>query len=261
MYELDSGRLLAAHTFGDSLEWPATLVFRDEDRLRLLVSRDQPAGKPALAVYDLDLASRRLARLTTLPCGWLRVLSPDAERIACSSVGFKTVAVFDLASGRQLAELRQPGAKVVPSYLADGRLALQIQGSAGTEVMVLDGNGRQLPATPRFHLPPGAALLWFWMNEEGTWIVQTDAHRLLTIELLSDRPRGLRTTLKVLDLTQGTTRSLGLDGMLPLPPWTVTAAESAPLFSDGARLLRIDVATGKLNVLGPARRYEPRGPL
>jgi hypothetical protein len=127
--------------------------------------------------------------------------------------------------------------------------------------MVLDGHGRQLPAAPRFHFPPGAALLWFWMNEENTWIVQTDAHRLLAIEFLSDRPPGHRASLKVLDLAQGSTRSLELDGMLPLPPWTVTAAEGAPLFSDGARLLRIDVATGKLHVLGPARRYEPRGPL
>jgi hypothetical protein len=127
VYDLDSGRLLAAHTFGDSLDWPAKLVFKDENRLRLLVSRDQPAGKPALAVYDLDLASRRLARLATLPCGWPRLLSPDAECIACGGVRFKTVAVFDLASGRQLAELRQPGAKVFASYLADGRLAVQIR--------------------------------------------------------------------------------------------------------------------------------------
>jgi len=97
VYELDSGRLLAAHTFGDSQRWPATVVFRDEDHLRLLVSREPAPGMGALAVYDLDLASRRLAGLTTLPCSWRRRLSPDAERVACHGVHHEAVAVFDLA--------------------------------------------------------------------------------------------------------------------------------------------------------------------
>lgn len=262
VYELDSGRLLAAHTFGDSLDWPPTLVFRDEDRLRLLVSRDPAAGKHALAVYDLDLASRRLTGLATLPCGWLRVLSPDAEHVACNGVGPTAVAVFDLASGRQLAELRQPGAKVRASYLADGRLALQIRGPAGTEVRILDGDGRLLPGTPRFRLPTGATLGWFRMPEQDTfsWIVQTDAHRLLAMEIPRDGLLGSRALWKVLDLAQGSTRSLGAEGLQLLPPWAVTAAGSAPLFSDGARLLRIDLATGERHALGPARTYRPPYP-
>ncbi len=257
VYELDSGRLLAAHTFGDSLDWPATVVFRDEDHLRLLVSRDQAPGRHPLAVYDLDLASRRLAELATLPCGWLRVLSPDAERVACNGAPPEAVAVFDLASGRQLAELRQAGAKVRASYLADGRLALQVWGPAGTEVTILDGDGRPLPGAPRFRLAPGATLGWFRVPEENTfsWIVQTDAHRLLAREILRDRRLGPRTSWKVLDLALGSTRSLGADGLRLLPPWAVTATGSAPLFSDGARLLRIDLATGEPHALGPARPY------
>jgi hypothetical protein len=257
VYELDSGRLLAAHTFGDSLDWPPTVVFRDEDHLRLLVSRDEAPGKHASAVYDLDLASRRLARLASLPCAWLWVLSPDAERVACNNRSPKAAAVFDLASGRQLAELRQPGAKVRASYLADGRLALLVRGPAGTEVTILDRDGRVQPGAPRFRLPPGATLGWFWIPEENTysWIVQTDAHRLLAREILSDRRLGPRTSWTVLDLAQGGTRSLGADGLRLLPPWAVTAAGSAPLFSDGARLLRIDLATGELHALGPARPY------
>ena len=257
VYELDSGRLLAAHNFGDALDWPATVVFRDEDHLRLLVSRDEAPGKPASAVYDLDLASRRLARLATLPCGWDRVLSPDAERVACNEVPPGAAAVFDLASGRQLAELRQAGAKVRAAYLADGRLDLVARGPAGTEVTILDGDGRPLPGAPRFRLPPGAALAWFRIPEEDTysWIVQTDAHRLLAWEILRDRGLGPRTSWKVLDLTRGGTRSLGSDRLRLLPPWAVTAAGSAPLFSDGAHLLRIDVATGEAHALGPARPY------
>jgi hypothetical protein len=255
VYELDSGRLLAAHNFGDALDWPATVVFRDEDHLRLLVSRYEAPGKPGLAVYDLDLASRRLARLATLPCGWFRVLSPNAERVACN--GRPAAAVFDLASGRQLAELRQPGAKVWASYLADGRLALLVRGLAGTEVTIIDGEGRLLPGTPRFRLPPGATLGWFWMPEEDTcsWIVQTDAHRLLAMEILRDRRLGPPISWKVLDLTRGSTHSLGADRLRLLPPWAFTAAGSAPLFSDGARLLRIDPATGEARALGPARPY------
>ncbi|HEY6322705.1 MAG TPA: hypothetical protein VJA16_14210 [Thermoanaerobaculia bacterium] len=257
VYELDSGRLLAAHTFGEALDWPVTVVFRDEDHLRLLVSRDEVSGEQALAVYDLDLASRRLAGLATLPCGWLRMLSPDAERVACNNRPPKAAAAFDLASGRQLAELRQPGAKVRAAYLADGRLALLAQGPAGTEVTILDGDGRLPPGAPRFRLPPGATLVWFWMPEEDTfsWIVQTDAHRLLAREILRDRPLGARTSWNVLDLARGGTRSLGPDGLRLLPPWGVTAAGSAPLFSDGARLLRIDLATGEAHALGPARPY------
>ncbi len=257
VHELDSGRLLAAHTFGDALGWPATVVFRDEDHLRLLVSRDEAPDKPALAVYNLDLASRRLARLATLPCGWLRMLSPDAERVICNSRTPKAAAVFDLASGRQLAELRQPGAKVRAAYLADGRVALLARGPAGTEVTILDGDGRLLPGSPRFRLPPGATLVWFRIPEEDiySWIVQTDAHRLLAREILPDWRVGPRTSWQVLDLARGGTRSLGPERLRLLPPWAVTAAGSAPLFSDGARLLRIDLATGKAHALGPARPY------
>jgi hypothetical protein len=262
VYELDSGRLLAAHTFGDALDWPVTLVFRSEDRVRLLVSREQAPGQHTMGVYDLDLASRRLAGLATLPCGWLLVLSPDAERVACNDVPPKATAVFNLASGRQLAELRQPGATVRASYLADGRLALLVRGPAGTEVMILDRDGRLLPGAPRFRLPPGATLGWFWMPEEDTysWIVQTDAHRLLAREILRDRRLEPRTSWKVLDLAQGGTRSVGSDGLRLLPPWAFTAAGSTPLFSDGARLLRIDLATGEAHALGPARPYRaPHG--
>jgi hypothetical protein len=257
VYELDSGRLLAAHTFGDALDWPATAVFRDEDHLRLLVFGNEAPGKYALAVYDLDLASRRLTGLATLPCGWLRVLSPDAERVACNGRPPQAVGVFDLASGRQLAELRQPGAMVRASYLADGRLALLARGPAGIEVTILDGDGRPLPGSPRFRLPPGATLAWFWVPEEDTfsWIVQTDAHRLLAREILRDRRLGSRTSWQVLDLAQGGSRSLGADGLRLLPPWAVTAAGNAPLFSDGTRLLRIDLATGEAHALGPARPY------
>lgn len=255
VYELDSGRLLAAHTFGDALDWPATVVFRDEDHLRLVVSGYEAPGKYGVAVYDLDLAARRLARLATLPCGSFRMLSPDAERVACN--GRPAAAVFDLASGRQLAELRQPGAKVRAAYLADGRLALLARGPAGTEVTILDRDGRLQPGSPRFRLPPAAMLGWSWMPEEDTysWIVQTDAHRLLVREILRDRRLGSRTSWKVLDLAQGGTRSLGSDGLRLLPPWAVKAAGSAPLFSDGAHLLRIDVATGEAHALGPARPY------
>lgn len=259
VYELDSGRLLAAHTFADALDWPATVAFRDEDHLRLLVSQDEVPAKHTL-VYDLDLASRRLTPLATLQCSWLRVLSPDAERVACNDRPPRAAAVFDLASGRQLAELRQPGVKVRASYLADGRLALLTRGPAGLEVTILDGDGRLLPGAPRFRLPPGVTLGWFWIPEENTysWGVQTDAHRLLAKEILPDRRLGARTSWQVLDLARGGTRSIGSDRLRLLPPWAVTAAGSAPLFSDGARLLRIDLATGEAHALGPARPY--RGP-
>jgi hypothetical protein len=259
VYELASGRLLAAHTFGDALGWPPTVVFRDEDRVRLLVSLDEALGKHGLAVYDLDLASRRLTKLATLPCGWLHVLAPDAERVACNGTPWQEAAVFDLANGRRMAQLRQPGATVRASYLADGRLALLARGAAGTEVTIFDGDGRPLPGAARFRLPPGATLGWFSIPtiDTFTWIVQTDAHRLLAMELLTDRRGGPRASWKVFDLMQGSERSLAADGLRLLPPWSLTTAGSAPLFSDGARLLRVDPATGEIHALGPARRYGP----
>jgi len=257
VYELGSGRLLAAHTFGDSMAWP-TAVFLGEDRLRVLISRYQAPGQNTLEVYDLDLASRQLLRLATLPsCGWLRFLSPDGSRIACNGVRPAAVAVFDLASGRQLAELRQPGAKVRASYLADGRLAIQVAGPAGTELKLLDGDGRQPPGAPRFRLPPGTAFGWF-RTPTGVpfgWIVQAGADRLLVREIPAGRGVGSPGVWKLLDLRQGGTRSLGPQGLQLLPPFASPPAGSAALFTDGTRLLRIDLATGERHALGPARPY------
>jgi hypothetical protein len=258
VYELDGGRLLAAHTFDGSPAGLTTPVFKDEDRVRLLIAHGQATGKNVTEVYDLDLVSRQLVGLATLPFpGWLRSLSPDANHLACNRVSPPAVAVFDLAGGRQLAELRQPGAKVRASYLADGRLAMQATGPAGTEVTILDGDGRQLPGAPRFRLPPGATLGWFRMPTGTTvgWIVQADEDRLLAKEILQDRQLGPRASWQLLDLRQGGMRSLGPRGLQLLPPVGFGAAGSAPLFSDGSRLLRLDLATGELHALGPARPY------
>ena len=256
MYELDSGRLLAAHTFAGSMAWPYSSVFMSENRVRVLISRYQAQNRPL--AYDLDLASRHLTGLGTLPnCSWQRYLSPDARRVACNGAPSHEVAVLDLASGRQLAELRQPGAKVRASYLADGRLAMQIAGPSGTELTLLDGDGRQQPGAPRFRLPPGTAFGWFRMPTGAPfgWIVQAGVDRVLVREIPADRRRLSQGLWTLLDLRQGATRSLGPHGLQLLPPFASPPAASAPLFTDGTRLLRIDLATGERHALGPARPY------
>jgi hypothetical protein len=256
VYELGSGQLLAAHTVGDSLAWPAASIFLGEDRVRILISRYRALGQSTLEVYDLDLASRQLVARAALPnCSW-HFLSPDAGRIACNGVAPAAVRLFDLASGRQLAELRQPGAKVRASYLADGRLAVQVAGPAGTELTLLDGDGQRRPGAPRFRLPPGAAFGWFPTPTGAfAWIVQAGADRLLAREVPAGRGREVPGLWKLLDLARGGTRSLGPQGLRLLQPFASPPATSAPLFTDGTHLVQIDLASGRRHALGPARPY------
>lgn len=226
-------------------------------RVRVLISRYQSSGENALEVDDLDLASRQWVGLATLPhCSWLHFVSPDASRVACNSVRSGTVKLFDLASGRQLAELRQPGAKVRASYLADGRLAMQVVGPAGTELTLLDGDGRRRTGAARFRLPPGVTLGWFRTPSGAfTWLAQADADRLLAREVPAGRGRISPGLWKLLDLAQGRTRALGAQGLQLLPPFAFSPATSAPLFTDGTHLVQIDLARGKRHALGPARPY------
>ena len=241
VYELAGGRLLATHSFEDLGEWPEP-VFMGEDRLRILLSRWN-----VVTVADLDIPSRKLVAVATFPdLGWRRSLSPDASRIAINSPA-GAVAVFDLAGGRQLARLSQQGARVRANYLADGRLARQVVGPDGAELVLLDGDGRRLPDSPRFRLPPGAAF---------GWIFQADADRLLAREDLESREGDLQAGWKLLDLRRGRMLSIGPRSLQALmPPSPLTPAGKAPLFTDGTHLLRIDLETGKRQLLGPARPF------
>ncbi|HYL06512.1 MAG TPA: hypothetical protein VE075_10755 [Thermoanaerobaculia bacterium] len=245
VYELDGGRLLAAHAFESLDGWPEA-VFIGEDRLRILIPRYLGDGVRVVAVVDLDLTSRKAAGVATLPdLGWLRSLSPDSGRIAFNSAP-GAVTVIDLAGGRQVFKLSQRGARVSASYLADGRLARQVVGPAGGELILLDGDGQRLPDSPRFRLPRGAAL---------GWIVQADADRLLALEVLQGRRGAVQAGWKLLDLRRGRTLSVGPRGLQPLVPHSLAFAGKAPLFTDGTHLLRIDLATGNRQVLGPARPF------
>jgi len=246
VYELDGGRLLAARALEDLDEWPVP-VFMGQDRLRILVSRYLETGGKVLTVVDLDIPSRKLVAVTALPdLGWRRSLSPDASRIAFNSQVPATVSVFDLAGGRQLARLSQRGAQIRANYLPDGRLACRVMAPAATELTLLDADGQLLPGSPRFRLPPRAAL--------GP-VFQADRDRLLALEVLQGPHGGVQAGWKVLDLRRGRTLAIGPRTLQPLLPHSLEPVGNAPLFTDGTHLLRIDLATGRRQLLGPARPF------
>jgi hypothetical protein len=243
VYDLDSGRLLAAHTLPGP--WAAA-VFMGEERLRLLISRYQGV-REVMEVADFDLTTRKLVGRATFPVpGWLRGLSPDASRIVFNHGAPSAVTVFDLASGKQLAGLSQPGVQVRAHYLADGRLAELVAEPAGTVLTVLDGAGLLPPGAPRFRLPVGTAIVR---------IVQADADRLLALERWRRRGPRLEGGWQLIDLRQGRTQPLGPPSLQLIAPLPHEPAGSAPLFTDGTHLLRIDLATGKRQILGPARPF------
>ncbi|MBV8202776.1 MAG: hypothetical protein JOZ15_19335 [Acidobacteria bacterium] len=235
---------MAAQAF-DGFE--AEAAFVGDDRLRLLIARSQDATD-LQQVVDLDLAAHRQARLATVPLPtWNRSLSPDAGRLVFNRTRPAAATVFDLAGGRQLADLRQPGARVRARFLADGRLAELVERPAGAELTLLDGDGRPVPGVPRFPLPAGTP---------GAWIVQADPDRLLALEPWQPGRSGFERRWWLVDLRQGRMRPLGPTSLQLLEPFPRLAAGTAPLFTDGTHLLRIDLATGERHVLGRARPLE-----
>ena len=246
VYDVGRGRLLAAHSFGDSVD--TQVVFLTNDRLRLLVTRYRSGGKPALDLYDLDLASRTLVQLGSVPgASYWRSLSPDASHIAVNYRYPHRTAVYDVAGGRQLARLEQPGGRISAFYLADGRLATQVAVPTFTELTIRDGEGGLPPGAPRCRFRAGT-----WL----TWVRQIAADRLLAVAVQPLPRGGSRLACLLVDLARGTARPLE-DGLEPVPTLGKLAVADTPLFLGGNHLLRIDFTTGERRILGPARPYEP----
>jgi hypothetical protein len=246
VYDVGSGRLLAAHSFGDSADTQA--VFLTDDRLRLLVTRYSGDGKAALDLYDLELASRTLVQLGSVPgASYWRSLSPDASHIAVNNRYPHQTAVYEVAGGRQLARLEQPGGRISAFYLADGRLATQVAVPTFTELTVRDGEGGLPPGAPRCRFRAGT-----WL----TWVRQIAADRLLAVAIQPMPRGGSRLACLLVDLARGAARPLE-DGLEPVPTLGKLAVGGTPLFLGGNHLLRIDFTTGERHILGPARPYEP----
>ena len=251
VHEVADGRLLAAAAVDDG--GYILPLFLNDRTLRVLVTRGATDGGVWLHVYDLDLVSRKLLERARLPAiGREWSLNPDASRIAVArDRPYPAVALYDLASGRQLADLRHPGAKVRAYYLADGRLAEQATDPAGTEVTVLDGEGHP-PAggPPRFRVPAGTSI---------RWLQQATADLLLALEVRPRPEGGTARAWQVLDLTAGVVRPLGT-GVEPVYGSYRQPLGRAPLCLAGNRsrhLLRIDLVTGERRLLGPARPHGP----
>jgi hypothetical protein len=248
VYDLDSGRLLAAPAVANATD--VAVRFRGEDRLVVLAIRLRDAADGTIGIYDLDLHGGRLVERTTIPYqAYLWTLSPDGSRLVFNQLRNRGAVLFDLATGRQLAELRQPGEAVWAFFLRDGRLAETLHtGRARTELRLLDRDGREPAGSPRIQLPPQC-----WVEP-----AQPMTDHLLAVAMLPG-PGGTPTrTWEVVDLRRASVRPLG-SGLEPLRSSSRLArAGSSPLFVERDQLVRIDLDTGRRQVLGPARPYYPR---
>ncbi|HLX08429.1 MAG TPA: hypothetical protein VKY89_11260, partial [Thermoanaerobaculia bacterium] len=201
IFDLAGGRLLAAHSFDGAVE--VTAEFTGEDSVRLLVNRFEAASGGAIDVYDFDAGARQPVKRSSIPEIYYQPsLSPRTDRLVVNrpAIGASVAVakVFDLTTGRRLAELGEPGAEVEARYLPDGRLAETVRAKTGTQLMLLDGDGRPQAGSPRYRFPAGTRVL----------PLQASPDHLLVREVLpaASRDRERRSYL-VLDLSQGTART------------------------------------------------------
>jgi hypothetical protein len=138
---------------------------------------------------------------------------------------------------------------VSAGYLPDGRLAEKVRRKTGTELVILDGDGRLQAGAPRFWFPAATRI--------GAFLATPD--RILAREWLPVANGGEERAFAVLDLRQGTTHALvgGLHGSSAFDlvlPAANTPLGASPLFVAGRRFVRIDLDTGRRHLVGPPRR-------
>jgi hypothetical protein len=250
VFELASGRQLAAHTFGNEVVYGGR--FAGEGLVQLVLIASDDTWHPRLDFREIDLAAAgRLRQLGTLAdLAWPSSISPDLRHVAFVRQG-GGAEVFDVATGRQVADLRQPGARVRALYLSDGRLAEIVHAPAATEVRVLAADGTPAAGSRPCRLAASSSL--FPMQATADEIVA----------MVRDRPPASASavcSLVLLDVRHGTTRPLG---SCMQPVWSEflargtaipTAIGGAPLFMDHrGQLVRIDLATGTRRVVALAR--------
>jgi hypothetical protein len=250
VFDLASGRQLAAHAFGNEGLYGAR--FTAEDLVQLVLVTNDDIRHPRLDFRAIDLATpgqpRQLGTLAGLT--WPSSISPDLRHVAFARQD-GGAEVFEVATGRRVAELRRPGARVRAFYLSDGRLAEVIHTPAATEIAVLAADGSPAAGSLPCRLAASASL----------FPRQATADAILAT--VHDGPRaaaGAVCNMVLLDVRHGTTRPLGscLQPAWPEALWrgaTIAAPSGgSPLFvDDRGQLVRIDLTTGARRVVALAR--------
>jgi hypothetical protein len=251
IFDLASGRQLAAHSFGDEGLYSAR--FAGEGLVRLLLVSNEDVNHPRLDFRELDLSAagppRQLGTLSGL--SWPSSISPDLRHAAFSRQA-GGAEVFEVATGRRVADLRRPGARISAFYLSDGRLAEIIHAPAATELVMLAADGTPSPGTLPCRLAPSFTLVP--MQAAGDEIVAMVRDR-------SHTSPGSVCRMVLLDVRRGTARPLG-SCMRPVGTDELLLRGSAlsapiggtPLFlDDREQLVRVDLATGTRRVVALAR--------
>jgi hypothetical protein len=251
VYDVDDGRLLVAPAVDPSRFVQARFV--DRDHLRLLTFGAVDASHPfdfALDAYDLEVPSRRLVpRLHLIVSSALTGIDADAGRLladvrvdadVADVAGSSAMQLFDLATGRPLATLQAADARVAATFLADGRIAERLVRPAGTELIVLDRDGRpdvaRVGRTPLFFPASGGNVGAVVLAAPGRLLVRRHAAASSSWWAVDTRTGAMHPLTSVGELAgYAVGRPTG----------------TAPLFFDGTRLLRVDLDSGRRQTVWP----------
>lgn len=236
--ETATARLLASVPL--PLYEDVTLHFRDPGHV-LLVRSEGSLGGDATVVEELDIATGKVSRISTLlGIAWSRsALSPDGRRILLRNYKGRTILLFDVETGEQLSQLQFPYRVEAPGealFLSDGRIVVSRWNKAGTEMRLFDQDGGRTLQTFRWpdyrsvviggELPSGQLAVTFGLREKSA---------------LGDRFQGA-----ILDPARGTTRLLS-PGMISFwyPEGGTGAVQSRLFLRNRKELVRIDPKTGE----------------
>jgi hypothetical protein len=247
VYDFSTGRLLASARIVPEYRL-ARLLFIEPDRLRIYMV---PAGETSrLDILELDVAGRRLVRTGGIGdlASWpLLATDRTARRLLCLEMEAKRVRLLDARSGRLIRPLTDSQAFGVTSgFLFDGRIFVVRRSGAERVLEVLSPDGERLREMPF----PGGPL-------KGTRVTSMGAEVSPGRIVVSTGETGDPTAF-LLSLDEGTVRPLG-PHLQPVSRWAwfygppnsvpPPGAPASTLFQDGGSLVRLDLATGKREVL------------
>lgn len=246
--DLRTGRLLISASLPPDPDRRDLLRFRDGNHLQIFQSSqiEEPGRPPVwrLATADLDIASRRMARVGQVDIAgregfWQ--LSPDGEFALLHRIQLSQPLLAHLRSGRTLTLSTSSTSQdsFAARFLADGRLAVTEEAGERILFRLLSPEGSE---QLRAYLP-GSRVLVGGQPTPGLLAVATR-------KLGSDERKTWTSWL--LDLQTGRVRRLA-NGLLPttMGPREPGSLPSRMFYRRYGDLLLLDPATGKLRTVLP----------